>query len=95
MSYSDATACFDANIVGPEVFSSIGEDVMMSADLTVRISEVIYPWSVAAPLVMGTLAFGSSYKGIPSAGSPCWLPPHAIEALDTESVVPVPPSKVW
>ncbi|MEW5306188.1 MAG: hypothetical protein WDW36_008672 [Sanguina aurantia] len=96
MTYADAAACFDAHIVAADVFSSAGQAVMGDEALTVRVGGgAIYFWAVAAPLVLGMLAFGASYTGLPPLGASCWLPLHGLVAVSSsESAVPVVPSKV-
>jgi hypothetical protein len=55
---------------------SQGAQLMVSPLLAVRVGEVVYPWSTAAPLAMGLLLYGTYWPHLVPAGTPSWAPPE-------------------
>lgn len=77
MSASDVQAIFEANKVSKEDFELKGGDITRDPSLVCRMRGELYPWSAAAPMILGMLAFGGSWyhlmhqdHGLPSPGDP-------------------------
>lgn len=54
-----ASQAFDAEKLDIEKFTSLGPAVVKNDRLVVRIGGHYFPWDVAAPIVLGLVAFGS------------------------------------
>jgi hypothetical protein len=55
---------FEAHLVSRTQFAEGSSQMMSSPDLVCRVGNVLYPWRVAAPLVLGILAFGGSWDSL-------------------------------
>lgn len=53
-----ASQAFDSEKVGHEKFNSLGSSIVKNDKLVVRIDGQYFPWDVAAPIVLGMVAFG-------------------------------------
>eukprot|EP00884_Botryococcus_braunii_P022894 jgi/Botrbrau1/9289/Bobra.0111s0014.1 len=69
MSPEEAAEVFEANLVRSEEFAATAPQMLSSTDLVCRVGGLLYPWRTAAPLVLGTLAFGGSWENLLPDGS--------------------------
>ncbi|XP_057832207.2 phosphatidate phosphatase PAH1 isoform X2 [Cryptomeria japonica] len=53
-----AAEAFDSKRVSREVFRSSGAEIIKNEKLVVKISNRYYPWSAAAPIILGMVALG-------------------------------------
>jgi hypothetical protein len=83
---------FEAHLVSRAQFAEGSSQMMSSPDLVCRVGNVLYPWRVAAPLVLGMLAFGGSWDSLlpeGMAGICVPAPPETIAGEDEANATKV------
>lgn len=70
--YLDACTLFNLNRLDTDAYVNNGGSATQSLELVLRVRDVMYPWADTAPLVVGALAFGSSFSGLIPVDSCCW-----------------------
>ncbi|KAG1676915.1 hypothetical protein FOA52_014791 [Chlamydomonas sp. UWO 241] len=86
-SAADAQREFDAARVSADEFALRGAELLSSPGLLVRLGGSIYPWSAAAPMVIGGLLYGARWEHLVSEGAPCWGPPPGWQPPGSVGVV--------
>ncbi|XP_042456900.1 phosphatidate phosphatase PAH2-like [Zingiber officinale] len=92
MGIDAASQQFDAEKVNVEKFIALGPSVVKDERLVVRIGDQYFPWSAAAPIVLGMVCFGQKEMLEPQG----MIPVERVEkTLGTSKSMPIQPRGNW
>ena len=82
----EAYQAFQAHRVSETQFAEQGAELISRTSLMCRLGDRLFPWSQAAPVVMGALAFGGDWQHLlPADGGPVAVPPPEAPASRTDA----------